>query len=479
MDSSDFDWDGFYSETNSDGPVSNEVIECSVNQPNELNDLNLAARDELETGVNQLEGHSSAEMTPSIPPPPNQPSLLRPENQFASPLNLGDCIISSPIYPVQTRDGLGVFIAGLNVVAGPQGGGKSTIIRKIVADITTASEAGAFVCDGGRPGKALVIAKEDDENSVLAPGIVANSGNPRNITFFSEREWRHNWLSEIESLLEQNPECKILLVDTVEAFAAKFGHNKITSKTVRQILDPLSLLGRRYGVAVVATCHLTKRQANRIVDQIGGSVELTGSARLVYSVSSHPQDQRLRVFESVKSNQRGHLERLVCRTEVLPLEDGVRLARNVGVTVDDNLAPDTFVRVNIVADEPQESDFPSIAEPSSPPPQRRESEANRCAVWIQEVLNSRNGLIATNELNQLAGENGFSLSTVGNARNILLHQSLIRSFRRGGIFWVSNNRVETGSPPEPSSIPAPAIPDPVDFSPAPNYGTRNRRCLTF
>ena len=458
MDGTEFDWDSFYCQGNIREEEVNSIT-LGTNQGNSAPNneiptapaMSVASAIRLATGNNNDQVDCSSQLNESL----SHQYISSVQPTIKGLRNLGDCVVSSPVYPVQTRDGVGVFISGLNVVAGPQGSSKSTIIRKIIADITNPSETSTFIAEGGISAKAIVLAKEDDENSIYSPEIIANGGNPRNINYLIDREWQSKWIAEVEGYLALNPNCKIVLVDTIEAFAAKLGYSKITSKVVRLILDPLSELGKRYRVAIVATCHLTKRQANHILDRIAGSVELTGSARLVYSVAPHGQDSRLRVMESAKSNQRGHLETLVYEAELIPLEDGIRMAINLGIRVDNGLTPDTFVRVNIVADDPEEDLGSPTEEPITVPPQRRESESSRCAIWIQTLLAERNVSIATNELNQLATTNGFSPSTVTNARTILRNENLVESHKRDGRSWLVLRRASSSYATTPSATPDP------------------------
>ena len=497
MDSNEFDWDAYYSDVNFQaGPGSNRNQGISSSRLNDLtnnmpaqaaieNYTEAAPRLDPESAMRLVNEHMaslSASGDERGQGPVNPSGSHSSQSRRSGLRNLGQCVVSSPVYPIQTRDGVGVFIAGLTVVAGQQGSGKSTIIRKIIADISNPSDVTTFVAEGGNPSKAVVVSKEDDENSVFSPEVIANGGHPRNVDFFTEEEWGPNWLEVIEDHLKQNPECKILLVDTIEAFAAKFGYSKISAKIVRQFLDPLSALGRRYRVAIVATCHLTKRLAPHVLDRIAGSVELTGSARLVYTVTPHSRNVAQRVLQAAKSNQRGHLEKLVYQTEVISLEEGIRFARNLGICVDDDLAHDTFVRVNIVSDQDEEWQGESNpAEESSPATaNRRESEARRCANWIQSLLTERNAAIATNELNELAATNGFSPSTVTNARTILRNENLVNSSRRDGRCWLELRRIENPpgvnhpAAPNPQPAPSDAMPNPTGSS---GFTSRNRRCI--
>ena len=87
-------------------------------------------------------------------------------------------------------------------------------------------------------------------------------------------------LEEIESFLEDNPETRLVVIDTLARVKPKRGRNNDAYETDTEIMGGLQILAMRHSVTVLVVHHMRKnvKDADDVFDGVLGSTGLTGTA---------------------------------------------------------------------------------------------------------------------------------------------------------------------------------------------------------
>jgi hypothetical protein len=201
----------------------------------------------------------------------------------------------------------GVIPCGmLSLIAGKQGLGKSFVMCDLAARVST----GSPMPDGKQQqaGNVLMLAREDHASLVLRPRMIAAGADQTRVwwSIFSSIETglpmdltKH--VAELSETVTAN-KIGFIIVDTFAAFAPA-GTDSNSSQSVREVLDPLTLLARQTGAAVVVVAHLRKsgQGEGEAMDAIAGSAQMTAGVR-VASMLEAGSNEGERWFRVVKSN---------------------------------------------------------------------------------------------------------------------------------------------------------------------------------
>jgi len=194
----------------------------------------------------------------------------------------------------------------LSLIGGKQGLGKSFLICDLAARIS----AGQPMPDGTpqRPGRVLLLAREDDASCVLLPRLRAAKADLARVTWstFSHTATGSSidlashieWLATVHAKRPYD----LIVVDTFAAFAPA-GTDANAAQDVRQLLDALTRLARTTAAAVVVVAHLRKtgQGDGDPMDAIAGSAQMTAGVR-VASMLDKGIAEGERWFRVVKSN---------------------------------------------------------------------------------------------------------------------------------------------------------------------------------
>jgi len=193
----------------------------------------------------------------------------------------------------------------VTLLVGDPGAGKSFVSLAIGASVTSGSPL-----PGGEPHtpqSVLIWNGEDGTADTIRPRSEAAGANLERM-FVIEGETAEDGhhtpfgLLSIDLLAEYvgtAADVGLVVVDPIAALLA--GVDAHRDSEIRSSLQPLADFAERFGVAVLAIAHLNKRDAERALYRVGGSIGFVGLARSVLLAAVDPEDGR-RAIAPLKCN---------------------------------------------------------------------------------------------------------------------------------------------------------------------------------
>jgi len=177
----------------------------------------------------------------------------------------------------------GLIPEGLILLAGKPKVGKSWLALHLCHAV--AFETGGYALGQieVEPGKAVYYGLEDSERRLQErlKGISCGLPIPGNL-FISNKLDRLDTggLEEIEAFLEDNPETRLVVIDTLARVKPRTRRNTDAYETDTEIMGNLQNIAMRHGVTVLVVHHMRKnvKDADDVFDGVLGSTGLTGTA---------------------------------------------------------------------------------------------------------------------------------------------------------------------------------------------------------
>ncbi|MFN5329326.1 MAG: AAA family ATPase, partial [Planctomycetota bacterium] len=327
---------------------------------------------------------------------------------------------------VRAPDGKGFLPAGLAVVSGDPGMGKSTLIRAVMAQIT--SGQGPFQVDG--QGDVLIVVAEDDESSIVLPHILSCGGDPRRIHCLRTTQEgptgtvRPEPEDLLRSWLDGHPETKLVVFDVLASWASSLGKDLNKAQDCRSILDPLNKIGQDRGMAMAVLHHLTKGSGSAL-NKVSGSQQIAATARCVWIVGENPNDPAIRTVAMTKANLPGRSSGFNYREELLEPAQVKERALSYGITFDGEFEPDTFKRL-IAVDGPVSTANEIAAGYAKTEEPGKCTKGQECLSWLKELM-AEVGEILDKPLMDQAGRAGYTGGTVKRAKKEARQAGWLRS----------------------------------------------------
>lgn len=197
-----------------------------------------------------------------------------------------------------------LVLSGLNLLAGREGLGKSTLAVHIGAQLTTGALEGEL---RGTPGNVLYVATEDDPGYTIAPRLKAAGADMERVFFLSV----HTDTTEdanvvlpmdmdaLENVIREHQNKMVVLDAATSVMDFRLdGHD---DRKVRQFLEPIAQSAAKNDYAVIGICHFGKRDGADTGKLILGSVAWSQVARSVLAVAQNEDSGDL-VITNTKKN---------------------------------------------------------------------------------------------------------------------------------------------------------------------------------
>ena len=217
------------------------------------------------------------------------------------------------------------------LLGGDPGVGKSQLSIFIAATI---SIGGQWPCgEGTAPKKSvIVLCAEDGLADTIVPRLLAAGGDSAKVEIVSavtdntggDRRIFNlsNDLELLEAHIKKCGDVGLVIIDPVDAY---IGGNVDSHKNaaVRAVLEPISELADRLGVAILAVTHFSKQAGNKAMYRFIGSMAHVGSARVAFAVIADAENEGRTLVLHAKNNLAPAQKGLAYRLEQRMVAEGV------------------------------------------------------------------------------------------------------------------------------------------------------------
>ncbi|MBI2804667.1 MAG: AAA family ATPase [Planctomycetes bacterium] len=201
----------------------------------------------------------------------------------------------------------------ITIIDGDPGQGKSFLTLELAAAVSqglTLSAKGR-VKDPDRKGPlaSMILNAEDDMNATLKPRLDGLGANGKYIHFGGEGfnlagEPSSCFFPEHNAILARAihvTKAKLVVIDPIMQFLSP-DVRTASDQSVRQALNGLKLLARKYEAAIVLVRHLNKQAGPKVLYRGGGSIGIIGLARSGIYIGPDPEDRDTKIMAQVKNN---------------------------------------------------------------------------------------------------------------------------------------------------------------------------------
>jgi hypothetical protein len=217
------------------------------------------------------------------------------------------------------------------LLGGDPGVGKSQLSIFIAATI---SKGGQWPCEEGiAPKKSVVIlCAEDGPADTIVPRVMAAEGDVEKIEVITavtndqggDRRIFNlsNDLDLLEDHIKKIGDVGLVIIDPVDAYIGA-GVDSHKNAAVRAVLEPISELADRLGVAILAVTHFSKQAGSKAMYRFIGSIAHVGSARVAFAVIADAENEGRALVLHAKNNLALPQKGLAYRLEQRIVTEGV------------------------------------------------------------------------------------------------------------------------------------------------------------
>ncbi len=203
-----------------------------------------------------------------------------------------------------------IAIGKTTLIGGDPGLGKSQLSIFIASTIT---QPGEWPCKEGRSPKRSVImlSAEDGVADTIVPRLMAADADRDKVKIVTAVHQEDGTgrrifnltqdLDALEALITKLGDVGLVVIDPVDAY---IGGNVDSHKNaaVRAVLEPISEMADRLGVAILALTHFSKQLGGKTIYRFIGSIAHIGAARVAFAVVADPDDKTRVLLLHAKNN---------------------------------------------------------------------------------------------------------------------------------------------------------------------------------
>ena len=299
------------------------------------------------------------------------------------------------------------FPRKLCIVSGYPGAGKTFLLCKLAAAVSTGKDFFQLKTTNAEPANVIYFSSEDGYEDTIAPRLLQCGANMEYISCvdFDDSADFEFADSRFEDLIRHlNP--ALVIFDTLQNFIGNVNMNA-ANETTRK-MRPLVRIADTYNVCIVCICHFNKNEQGSAITRTIGSTDITGKCRSYMTIGSAPDEENIKYFSHEKSN-------------VGPLGDTILFSVDrFGI----NYKGTTKMRAD---------DYAVMRYSKKGRPTNAVTEVKKFI-----IANMPNGKRPASEMLALFTANGFSNSTVQRAKKELRIRSVLDGFGDQGVWsWVA------------------------------------------
>ena len=300
-----------------------------------------------------------------------------------------------------------VALGKLALIGGEPGLGKSQVSIAMVAAVTTGGE---WPCgEGDAPqGNVVILSAEDGVADTIVPRLMAAGADRERVHIVSavkDVTGRRGFnlaadLALLEQAIARFGDVRLVIIDPISSYLGSRVDSHVNA-AVRSVLEPVSEMAARLGIAIVAITHQPKSTGTAAIHRFIGSIAFVAAARSAYLVISDPEDKDRRLLLPVKSN-------------LAPLGKGLAFRLEQRVVHD----PDREIVASSVVWDPEPVTVTADQALKATDEQRAGTSAGSEAEdFVRDIL--AGGPVAVRDIHAAAREAGLSWATVRRAKDKL------------------------------------------------------------
>jgi hypothetical protein len=224
-----------------------------------------------------------------------------------------------------------IAIGKTTLIGGDPGLGKSQLSIFVAATIT---RAGKWPCNEGSAPKrsVIILCAEDGLTDTIVPRLMAADADRSKVKVItavqdSESAGRRIFnlskdLDALERLINETGDAGVVIIDPVDAYIGA-GVDSHKNAAVRAVLEPISELADRLGIAILAITHFSKQPGGKAMYRFIGSIAHVGTARIAFAVIADAENEGRVLMLHAKNNLAPPQKGLAFRHEQRFVAEGV------------------------------------------------------------------------------------------------------------------------------------------------------------
>lgn len=219
----------------------------------------------------------------------------------------------------------------MGLLAGEGGHGKSVTTLHLAAAVSSGRCAFGLEYPNPVHGSVLLISCEDDWQSTVVPRLAAFGADMSRVFRVkgvrmkadgATLDFHLGHFAELNRLLTERPDIKLVIVDPAGAFIGRSGVNENKDAELRTILGPMSETANRTGATTLLVKHLNKSAGVSAVQRVSGSTGYINAVRFAYMFAPDPDDAQRKLMLPIKANVlKSGLSGLAYRLESMPFDE--------------------------------------------------------------------------------------------------------------------------------------------------------------
>ncbi|WP_083101104.1 AAA family ATPase [Pseudophaeobacter leonis] len=189
---------------------------------------------------------------------------------------------------------------GVTLLAGNPGMGKSLLVTKLIAAVTTGTPW-PLTDECAPKGKVLMLSAEDNWQRVTLPRLLENNADINQIRVMNRFKILSPENLEAMARYIEQERPKLVVIDTLTAYMGS-GRDMNRQNEVGEFLGRLTEIAEDAGCAVLAIGHLNKQSAEHPLYRIVGSIGFAASIRSALFYGTDPTDRSRFALAHGKAN---------------------------------------------------------------------------------------------------------------------------------------------------------------------------------